>query len=90
MKLSPLLLITGSDVCREDPVFMFPDDEFDVVMAYVHFLYEGYFVVTENTTVEKVLNFMNRIGLILPPGSFEVINSYFILILALMIYYGNM
>ena len=34
--------------------------------------YQGIFVVTESVTVEKVLDLMSRMGLILPQESFRV------------------
>ena len=74
MPVSTVLADTARYLLKEDPVFMFPDDHIDVIQAYVNFLYEGYFLITETVTEDKVLNFMNRTGLILPPGSFQVLS----------------
>ena len=71
MNWCPVLKETGKN---EDPVFLFPDDSVDVIRAFVRFVYEGFFVLTESVTVEQVLDFMSRIGLDLPHGSYRVIN----------------
>ena len=73
MNWCPVLKETGMSV-TVDPVYLFPDDPVDVIQAFVGFVYEGFFVLTESVTVEKVLDFMSRIGLNLPQGSYRVIN----------------
>ena len=72
MNWCPVLKETGMSVTM-DPVYLFPDDPVDVIQAFVGFLYEGFFVLTESVTVENVLDFMSRIGLNLPQGSYRVI-----------------
>ena len=72
MKLCPILASTSYEIFREDPVFLFPDDSVDVINAFVKFIYEGYFVVTQKVSVDDVFNFMKRVGLYLNPGSFQV------------------
>jgi len=69
MNWCPVLKETGKN---EDPVFLFPDDSVDVIRAFVRFVYEGFFVLTESVTVEQVLDFMSRIGLDLPHGSYRI------------------
>ena len=76
MLLCPVLKETGKSVTKEDPVYFFPDDPVDVIRAFVRFVYEGFFVITETVTVEKVFDFMSRIGLILSQESFRVIIYY--------------
>ena len=75
MPLCPLLGFTCTDTSRdEDPCVTFPEDSADVIQAFVDFLYEGNVRTSEGIeSVDDVLRFMRRIGLFLPPGSFEVI-----------------
>ena len=90
MPLCPLLGFTCADTSRdEDPCVTFPEDSADVIQAFVDFLYEGNIRTSEGIeSVDDVLRFMGRVGLFLPPGSFEVItvlrmspfHFYFVLI----------
>ena len=75
MPLCPLLGFTCADTSRdEDPCVTFPEDSADVIQAFVDFLYEGNIRTSEGIeSVDDVLRFMGRIGLFLPPSSFEVI-----------------
>ena len=73
MNWCPVLKETGKSVPMH-PVYVFPDDPVEVIRAFVRFVYEGFFVLTESVTVEKVLDFMSRVGLNLPQGSYRVIN----------------
>ena len=73
MNLCPVLKETGRSVTTSDePSYLFPDDSVDVITAFVQFVYEGFFVVTSSVTVEQVLDFMSRIGLVLTEESFQV------------------
>ena len=72
MGLCPVLAFTSSDNTKEDPVFMFPEDPMEIISAFVQFLYRGFFTITESVPAETVLEFMARVGLGLPPGSFSV------------------
>ena len=76
LKLCPLLASTSFEIFREDPVFLFPDDSVDVLNAFIKFVYEGYFVVTKNVSVDDVFNFMKRVGLYLDPRAFQVFSIY--------------
>ena len=72
MYLCPLLADMSKDVSKEDPVFLFPDDSVQVITAFIKFMYQGYFEITADVSFDAVMNFMLRIGLALPPGSFAV------------------
>ena len=73
MNLCPVLKETGRSVTTSDePSYLFPDDSVDVITAFVQFVYAGFFVVTSSVTVEQVLDFMSRIGLVLTEESFQV------------------
>ena len=78
LPLCPLLGFMCADTSRdEDPCVTFPEDSADVIQAFVDFLYEGNFRTSEGIeSVDDVLRFMGRIGLVLPPGSFEVITVH--------------
>ena len=83
MNLCPVLKETGRSVTSDDPSYLFPDDSVDVITAFVQFVYEGFFVVTSSVTVEQVLDFMSRIGLVLTEESFQV----FIVNIIKLLYY---
>ena len=74
MNLCPVLKETGWSVTTsiDESSYLFPEDSVDVITAFVQFVYEGFFVVTSSVTVEQVLDFMSRIGLVLTEESFQV------------------
>jgi len=75
LNLCPVLTNINAEINTnrdEDLIFLFPEDSADTITAFVQFFYEGYFVLKGSEEIQNVLNFMERVGLLLPPGSFHV------------------